>query len=184
MSQPYDEDLVERMKAQFRETPLHALLAIEYIDMENLPADVVSPVGPGGGPVPDGACVVRMPVRADAFGSSGNLHGGAIATLVDVASATAAARNSSYVPGRTRWSPLICTCGTWVDPKAAGWTRWPPSSGPGASWWWWSAGWSIRWATSSPPPTSPPWWCPCASRWPGPPATRRRPSSDLAVVIW
>ena len=99
MSQPDDEDLVERMRAQFRETPLHALLAIEYIDLENLPADVVSPVGPGGGPVPDGACVVRMPVRADAFGSSGNLHGGAIATLIDVASATAAARNSSYVPG-------------------------------------------------------------------------------------
>jgi uncharacterized protein (TIGR00369 family) len=94
-----DPELLERMKATFRETPLHALLAIEYLDLENLPADVVPPVGPGGGSVPDGACVVRMPVRPEAFGSSGNLHGGAIATLIDVAAATAASRQSAFVPG-------------------------------------------------------------------------------------
>jgi len=95
-----DEELVERMKATFRETPLHALLALEFLDLEDLPADVIPPVGPGGGPLPDGACVVRMPVRPEAFGSSGNLHGGAIATLVDVASATAASRQSAFVPGQ------------------------------------------------------------------------------------
>jgi uncharacterized protein (TIGR00369 family) len=44
--------------------------------------------------------VVRMPVRSEAYGASGNLQGGAIATLVDVPSATAAARNSAFVPGR------------------------------------------------------------------------------------
>jgi uncharacterized protein (TIGR00369 family) len=95
-----DEELVERMKAAFRETPLHALLALEFLDLEDLPTDIVPPVGPGGGPLPEGACVVRMPVRPEAFGSSGNLHGGAIATLIDVASATAASRQSAFVPGQ------------------------------------------------------------------------------------
>ena len=40
-----------------------------------------------------------MPVRPEAYGASGNLHGGAIATLIDVAAASAAARNSAFVPG-------------------------------------------------------------------------------------
>lgn len=35
---------------------------------------------------------VRMPARREAFGSMANLHGGAIATLVDLACALAAAR--------------------------------------------------------------------------------------------
>jgi uncharacterized protein (TIGR00369 family) len=96
MSDLDDEEHLERLRAEFRSTPLHALLAIEYLDVENLEEGVVSPVGP----VPAGACVVRMPVRPEAFGAAGNLHGGAIATLIDVAAATAAARNSSFVPGR------------------------------------------------------------------------------------
>jgi uncharacterized protein (TIGR00369 family) len=86
-----DPELMERMYASFRETPLHALLGIEFV-----PAP--------GEPEPEGVdpslAVVRMPVRAEAYGASGNLHGGAIATLVDVASATAAARNSAFVPGQ------------------------------------------------------------------------------------
>lgn len=94
-----DEAAIERMRADFRKTPLHALLAIEYIDVDHLPEGVPAPVGPGGGPIPEGACVVRMPVRPEAIGAAGNLHGGAIATLIDVASATVAARNSSFVPG-------------------------------------------------------------------------------------
>jgi uncharacterized protein (TIGR00369 family) len=100
MSEFDDEEQIEQLKARFRETPLHDFLAIDYLDVENLPAGVVPPVGPGGGPLPHGACVIRMPVRPEAFGSSGNLHGGAIATLIDVAAATAAARNSSFVPGQ------------------------------------------------------------------------------------
>lgn len=39
---------------------------------------------------------VRMPVRPEAFGFTANLHGGAVATLVDVACALAAARCSDF----------------------------------------------------------------------------------------
>jgi len=41
---------------------------------------------------------VRMPVRPGAFGFTANLHGGAIATLVDVACALAAARSTGFDP--------------------------------------------------------------------------------------
>jgi uncharacterized protein (TIGR00369 family) len=88
MSYRDDPELMERLYASFRATPLHALLGLEYIDTD----------GPGE-PEP-GTAVVRMPVRPDAYGASGNLHGGAIATLIDVASASAAARNSAFVPGQ------------------------------------------------------------------------------------
>ena len=67
---------------RFHQTPIHALLGLEFAERTD---DVV---------------VVTMPVRPEAFGSTGNLHGGAIATLVDVASASAAARNSPFQPGR------------------------------------------------------------------------------------
>lgn len=43
---------------------------------------------------------VRMPVRPEAFGFTANLHGGAIATLVDLACALAAARCSGFDPMR------------------------------------------------------------------------------------
>jgi uncharacterized protein (TIGR00369 family) len=43
---------------------------------------------------------VSMPVRPAAFGFTANLHGGAIATLVDVACAMAAARASGFDPER------------------------------------------------------------------------------------
>jgi uncharacterized protein (TIGR00369 family) len=75
----------ESLYASFRATPLHALLALEYLD----DPESAEP----------GTATVRMPVQPDAYGASGNLHGGAIATLVDVASASAAARNSAFVPG-------------------------------------------------------------------------------------
>lgn len=39
---------------------------------------------------------VRMPVRAEAFGVTGNLHGGAIATMVDLACALAAAKSIGF----------------------------------------------------------------------------------------
>ena len=75
------------MYASFWATPLHALLRLEYLD------------GPGIAEPEPGTAVVRMPVHPDAYGASGNLHGGAIATLIDVASASAAARNSAFEPG-------------------------------------------------------------------------------------
>jgi len=45
-------------------------------------------------PEPDGPVSrVDMPVRAESFGVNDNLHGGALATLVDLTSALAAVRN-------------------------------------------------------------------------------------------
>ena len=44
------------------------------------------------------AASVRMPVAPPAFGSTANLHGGAIATLVDLACALAAARATDFDP--------------------------------------------------------------------------------------
>ena len=87
MSYRDDPELMQKMYASFWGTPLHALLRLEYLD------------GPGIAEPEPGTAVVRMPVHPDAYGASGNLHGGAIATLIDVASASAAARNSSFVPG-------------------------------------------------------------------------------------
>lgn len=76
-----DEQLAA-LEARFREIPLHALLGLEFVERS------------------DAVVVVRMPVRPAAFGSTGNLHGGALSTLIDVASAAAAARGSSFEPGR------------------------------------------------------------------------------------
>lgn len=78
---PDERAFMEVMRERFRNQPLHALLGLD------LPREV------------DGRLVVEMPVREEAFGTTGNLHGGAIATLIDVASASAAARSSSFVPG-------------------------------------------------------------------------------------
>lgn len=64
-----------------RNTPLHHLLALEVVEIGTRHA------------------VVSMPVREEAFNSTGNLHGGAIATLIDVAAGTAAARGSGFRPG-------------------------------------------------------------------------------------
>jgi uncharacterized protein (TIGR00369 family) len=75
---------VARLRAASFEIPLHKLLGLDY----DSPAEA------------DGTAVVRMPVRDEAFGSRGNLHGGAIATMVDVACAMAAARNSGFEPGK------------------------------------------------------------------------------------
>jgi uncharacterized protein (TIGR00369 family) len=65
-----------------REIPLHELLGFEF----SAP--------------PEGSTVaeVHMPVRPQAFGFTSNLHGGAIATLVDLACALAAARASGFDP--------------------------------------------------------------------------------------
>jgi uncharacterized protein (TIGR00369 family) len=65
-----------------RATPLHELLGLEIVE------------------IGEDHAVLAMPVRAEAFNSTGNLHGGAIATLIDVAAGTAAARGSGFEPGR------------------------------------------------------------------------------------
>ncbi|MFM7068864.1 MAG: PaaI family thioesterase, partial [Actinomycetes bacterium] len=56
--------------------PLHEFLELEYL----------------GGNDGSGVGEVRMPVKQNAFGFTRNLHGGAIATLVDLACALAAVR--------------------------------------------------------------------------------------------
>jgi uncharacterized protein (TIGR00369 family) len=74
-----DETLAAAREAAAR-IPLHSLLG--------LVAD----------PPPEGSytATVSMPVAPAAFGFTANLHGGAIATMVDVACAMAAARASGF----------------------------------------------------------------------------------------
>lgn len=62
--------------------PLHDLLGLEFVYAEG----------------PPGQADVRMPVRPEAFGFTGNLHGGAIATMVDLACALAAASSTAFDP--------------------------------------------------------------------------------------
>lgn len=62
--------------------PLHALLGLDYDRPEK------------GSRFAE----VRMPVRPEAFGFTANLHGGAIATMVDLACALAAARATDFDP--------------------------------------------------------------------------------------
>jgi uncharacterized protein (TIGR00369 family) len=72
----------DQMRAMLHRTPLQALLGIEIVEL--------------------GAAhsILSMPVREQAFNSTGNLHGGAIATLIDVAAGTAAALGSGFRPGK------------------------------------------------------------------------------------
>lgn len=71
---------LEYLRGVFREVALHDLLALSFVEMGD---DVV---------------VVEMPVQAGAFNGSGGIHGGAIATLVDVAAGSCAARASGFDP--------------------------------------------------------------------------------------
>lgn len=70
-----------RRGRDLRNAPLHDHLALRFV--------------PGAADV----TVVEMPVAPGAFNQSGNLHGGAIATLVDVAGGSAAARTGGFRPG-------------------------------------------------------------------------------------
>lgn len=74
-------EFAEALRNAFKETPLHKLLDFQFAQID------------------DDLVIVEMPVQEAAFNSGGNLHGGAIATLVDVACGTAAAHNSSFKPG-------------------------------------------------------------------------------------
>jgi uncharacterized protein (TIGR00369 family) len=80
--EPRDEFL-EAFRDAFGRTPLHHLLGLRFSE----------PAGADPATV-----VVEMPVDAPAFNGSGTLHGGAIATLVDVAAGSCAGRSSSFDP--------------------------------------------------------------------------------------
>ena len=75
---PDQSAMEEYLRTAFFEMPLHKLLGLRFVDD-----------GPG-------RVVVEMPVRQEAFNGSGNLHGGAIATLIDVAAGSCAARASGF----------------------------------------------------------------------------------------
>lgn len=66
----------------YRTIPLHALLGFEF---------TAPPAG-------STSAEVHMPVRPEAFGFTSNLHGGAIATLVDLACGLAAATATRFDP--------------------------------------------------------------------------------------
>ncbi|HET9728265.1 MAG TPA: PaaI family thioesterase [Acidimicrobiia bacterium] len=76
----FSPDVIEKLRQAHSTTPLHQLLGLVFVPT-------------------DGGVTVEMPVAPGAFNGSGNLHGGAIATLVDVASGSAAARAGTFRPG-------------------------------------------------------------------------------------
>jgi len=78
----FSPDVIELLRAAHSSTPIHQLLGLDFSNTSD--PNVV---------------MVEMPVAAGAFNGSGNLHGGAIATLVDVASGSAAARAGTFRPG-------------------------------------------------------------------------------------
>ena len=78
----FSDDVIELLRAAHSSTPLHKLLALNFVSQPD-PSMVV----------------VEMPVAPGAFNGSGNLHGGAIASLVDVAAGSAAARAGTFKPG-------------------------------------------------------------------------------------
>jgi uncharacterized protein (TIGR00369 family) len=80
------EALLDHLRVIFHQTPLHALLGFQFHET------------PASEPGEPGVVRVSMPVRDEAFNASGNLHGGAIATLVDVAAGSCAARASGFDP--------------------------------------------------------------------------------------
>src|SRR5258706_5396099 len=81
----FSSDVIELLRAAHSATPLHQLLGLQFVN----------------GPDP-AVVIVEMPVAPGAFNGSGNLHGGAIASLVDVASGSAAARAGTFRPGENK----------------------------------------------------------------------------------
>jgi uncharacterized protein (TIGR00369 family) len=74
-------EVLEALRRAHESTPLHRLLELRVVTTE------------------PGLSVVEMPVGEGAFNASGNLHGGAVATIVDVACGSAAARAGRFRPG-------------------------------------------------------------------------------------
>ncbi len=78
----FSSDVIELLRQAHSSTPLHQLLGLSFVNSDD-----------------PSAVIVEMPVAPGAFNGSGNLHGGAIASLVDVASGSAAARAGTFKPG-------------------------------------------------------------------------------------
>lgn len=83
MSDDPADRVTEALRAAFTQTPLHGMLGLQIHEIDE-----------------PGRIVVEMPVAPPAFNGSGNLHGGAIATLVDVAAGSCAGRASGFDPLR------------------------------------------------------------------------------------
>jgi uncharacterized protein (TIGR00369 family) len=74
-----DPSLVEQMQAAFDSAPIHRFVGLRVLaDGRNGPA------------------VVEIPLAANALGTGGQLHGGVIGLLCDVACAVAASSASTY----------------------------------------------------------------------------------------
>lgn len=74
-----EAELVGLMRAAFLDVPLHGLLDLDVVDV--------------GRP---GVATMAIPLRANALGATGQLHGGVIAVLCDLACAAAASTASTY----------------------------------------------------------------------------------------
>lgn len=82
MSEPVgglDPELARLMKEAFVDVPLHRLLELDVVDV--------------GRP---GVATMAIPIKANALGRTGQLHGGAISLLCDLACAAAASTASTY----------------------------------------------------------------------------------------
>jgi acyl-coenzyme A thioesterase PaaI-like protein len=84
---PSRDELMDYLRSTFALTPLHKLLGIRMVESDE-----------------PGKVVVEMPVAPEAFNGSGNLHGGAIATLVDVTcmSGTSGVRKATWCGPKPR----------------------------------------------------------------------------------
>ena len=74
-----DPELARLMEQAFLEVPLHGLLGLEVLDV--------------GRP---GVATMAIPLRQPALGATGQLHGGVIAVLCDLACAAAATTAATY----------------------------------------------------------------------------------------
>jgi uncharacterized protein (TIGR00369 family) len=89
----FSTEVIELLRVAHSSTPLHQLLGLRFVGAP----DSHDPASEE--PDSENKVIVEMPVAAGAFNGSGNLHGGAIASLVDVASGSAAARAGTFRPG-------------------------------------------------------------------------------------
>jgi uncharacterized protein (TIGR00369 family) len=79
-----DPALASAMREAFLDVPLHKLLGLEVVS-----------VGEAG------TATMAIPLTGNALGRTGNLHGGAISLLCDLACAAAASTASTYDPVTT-----------------------------------------------------------------------------------
>jgi uncharacterized protein (TIGR00369 family) len=75
----FDAEMTRLMREAFDDVPLHRLLDLDVVDV--------------GRP---GVATMAIPVKANAVGRTGQLHGGVIAVLCDLACAAAASTASTY----------------------------------------------------------------------------------------